>query len=67
MKPTDSYLLQQWAVERDAGAFTIIVSRHGGMVFGTCRRILRDAAEAEDATQECFSTLARVDETAVRS
>lgn len=30
------------------------------MVYATCRRILRNATEAEDVTQECFETLAQV-------
>jgi RNA polymerase sigma factor (sigma-70 family) len=31
------------------------------MVYATCRRILRNDAEAEDIAQECFETLARID------
>ncbi len=55
----DLELLEQWASRRDANAFRDIVSRYGPMVYGTCRRVLRDAVEAEDITQECFEFLAQ--------
>src|SRR5690349_5320012 len=42
----------------DADAFATLVSRHARMVFATCRRILRNATEAEDVAQECFLRLA---------
>ncbi|MCC6488437.1 MAG: sigma-70 family RNA polymerase sigma factor, partial [Candidatus Hydrogenedentes bacterium] len=50
-------LLQSWCLQRDPEAFRAIVGRHAGMVYATCRRVLRDAAEAEDVTQECFEAL----------
>jgi len=56
---SDTYLLQRWLSQRDPHAFREIASRHSSMVFSTCKRILRDAAEAEDVTQECFLTLAQ--------
>jgi len=46
-------------VARDADAFAQILSRHSAMVYTTCKRILRDAAEAEDVAQECFVELMR--------
>jgi RNA polymerase sigma factor (sigma-70 family) len=55
---TDLSLLQRWRVNGDATAFREIVSRHAGLVYGTCRRILRDAWDAEDVAQECFEVLA---------
>ena len=55
----DSQLLMQWVDQRDPEAFREIVNRHAGMVYATCRRIVRDAAEAEDIAQECFETLAK--------
>lgn len=57
MSALDSTLLERWATGRDAQAFTELVSRHAGMVYATCRRILRNAADAEDATQDCFIQL----------
>lgn len=59
MTSSDNALLQQWHAGRDADAFAELVSRHSGMVFGTCRRILGNAADAEEVTQECFMDLAR--------
>lgn len=40
-------------------AFSQLVRRHGPMVHGICRRRLRDADAAEDATQAVFVLLAR--------
>jgi len=50
---------QRWIRHRDANAFTELVHEHAGMVFGTCRRILNNATEAEDVAQECFMEFAR--------
>lgn len=52
-------IVEQWATRRDAEAFKVIVDRHSRMVYATCRRILGNATEAEDATQECFEALAQ--------
>jgi RNA polymerase sigma factor (sigma-70 family) len=51
-------LLARWSREGDAEAFKEIASRYAPMVYGTCKRILRNGSEAEDAAQECFATLA---------
>lgn len=59
MSASDLVLLEQWAKRRDAKAFHELVSRHAGMVYGTCRRILGNSAEAEDVAQECFLKLAQ--------
>ncbi len=59
MPVSDVALMNRWIEESDGEAFAEIVSRHSAMVYGTCVRILRDAAEAEDVTQDCFIKLAR--------
>ncbi len=35
----DAILLERYCAERDAEAFTELVHRHAGLVFGACRRI----------------------------
>ncbi len=60
---SDKNLWKLWAQHRDADAFATIVARHSRMVFATCRRILGNAAEAEDVTQECFLDLAAPEDT----
>src|ERR1700731_1840457 len=56
---SDAQLLQRFAEQHDEAAFELLVWRHARMVLGTCRRLLRDAHEAEDAFQACFLALAR--------
>ena len=57
MSSADESLLKQWFNERDADAFKAICSRHAGMVYATCVRILRNETEAEDVVQSCFESL----------
>ena len=52
-------LLHRFADHRDEGAFAALVDRHGPMVLATCRRILPDHADADDAFQATFLVLAR--------
>ncbi len=56
---TDQDLLRRFAVGRDEEAFAELVRRYGSLVFGVCRRILRDRSMAEDAFQATFLTLAQ--------
>jgi len=60
MSTNDAVLLQRWGRERDPEAFRELVNRHAGMVFSTSRRILSNAADAEDVTQECFLKLCQL-------
>jgi RNA polymerase sigma-70 factor (ECF subfamily) len=57
MSPSDVMLFERWRASRDADAFAEIVSRHAGMVYATCRRVLGNATDAEDAAQDCFVEL----------
>jgi RNA polymerase sigma factor (sigma-70 family) len=56
---SDTQLLERWAGQGDEAAFELLVWRHGPMVLGTCRRLLRDAHEADDAFQATFLILVR--------
>jgi RNA polymerase sigma factor (sigma-70 family) len=51
-------LLRQFAAG-DEGAFEILVSLHGPMVRGVCRRLLDDSRDVEDAFQATFLVLLR--------
>jgi RNA polymerase sigma factor (sigma-70 family) len=56
---SDRELLHRFAQRRDEDAFAMLLRRHGAMVLRTCRRQLLTDADAEDAFQTTFLTLAR--------
>ncbi len=53
----DQELLRLFVEERNGAAFAAIVHRHGPMVLGVCRRVLRSMQDAEDAFQTSFLVL----------
>ncbi len=55
----EGQLLERFVARRDEAAFEALVLRHGPMVLGVCRRLLRDPAEVEDAFQAVFLVLVR--------
>ena len=59
---SDAQLLSRFAAARDAAsesAFRELVHRHGSMVMGVCRQILRHPHDADDAFQATFLVLVR--------
>jgi RNA polymerase sigma factor (sigma-70 family) len=56
---TDGELLDEYVSRRNEAALAVLVCRHGPMVWGVCRRILRDHHDAEDAFQATFLVLVR--------
>src|SRR3989442_1339733 len=56
---TDAGLFERFATRRDGAAFAELVRRHGPMVRATCRRVLGERPEVDDAFQAVGVVLAQ--------
>jgi RNA polymerase sigma factor (sigma-70 family) len=56
---SEAALLGRFITDGDESALTALVARHGPMVLGVCRRVLRDEHAVEDAFQATFLVLVR--------
>jgi len=59
MLENEVILLHRFAKTGDAEAFSEVVRRHAGLVYGACLRILVDRDRAADAVQDTFFQLLR--------
>jgi DNA-directed RNA polymerase specialized sigma24 family protein len=53
----DAELIERFVVGRDGGAFARLVDRHGPLVLGACRRVLRHHHDSEEAFQDLHAAL----------
>ncbi len=56
---SDHELLRRYAATRDEPAFEALVARYGPLVVATCRAVLRNQLDVEDAFQTTFLVLAQ--------
>ena len=56
---SEGQLLDRFVTRRDEAAFEALVVRHGPMVLGVCRQLLRDPNDVDDAFQATFLVLVR--------
>ncbi|HEX3448427.1 MAG TPA: RNA polymerase sigma factor, partial [Isosphaeraceae bacterium] len=56
---TEGELLERFVSRRDEAAFEALVARHGPMVLGVCRHLLRDPNDVDDAFQATFLVLVK--------
>lgn len=59
MTQSDWNLLAKFSQDEDHAAFATLVKRHRPLVEATCRRVLGDHGDADDAVQAAFFQLAR--------
>src|SRR5262247_2753531 len=56
---SDAQLVEWFSAGREEAAFAALLRRHGPMVWGVSRRLLRREQDAEDVFQATFLLLAR--------
>jgi RNA polymerase sigma factor (sigma-70 family) len=56
---SEGELLDRFIAAHDEAAFEALIARHGPMVLGVCRRLLRDPNDVDDAFQATFLVLVR--------